>query len=841
MLTQEVRSARPRKEQSTGHAVRLPRPGAGPAQRSRLRRPAGSGRRRRRGRSHPGGGIDPARVRWRARGADGVQVRIPPVADRAWRSPLPLAFGVALTLLFATGVGPRPDGAGWDLAYDVVLYSGVGLAAVLVCLQAALRSPVERLAHLALAAAFALNAAADLLYSLVVAGQDPEPSPSIADAFYLAFYVPLYIALVGLIRSRVRRFHTSMWLDGLIGALGAGAVAVALVLSPALASAQGGDLATLTTLAYPVADVVLLALLVAVGAILGVRRDRVVLLIAGGLATYLVGDVGYLHLTLSDSYVTGGPLDLTWLVGTCLIAASAHAGRPGPGPAAPAEQGRSRVGWRVLAVPLVCNLASLVVLGVGWGDQVSAVAAWCAIGCVLAALARTAVTFAEVRTFHEVRREARTDELTGLANRRSLLEAAGRVVADADSRHPAALLLMDLDGFKEVNDGLGHHAGDELLRQIGPRVTPLLGERDVLARLGGDEFAVLLPGTGLDAAQLRAEQIRDAIGAPFRVDGIRLHVGVSIGVATAPVPAASVEEMLRCADVAMYAAKKNQDGVSTYISDPGQDSGDRLRTMEELRVALHTGQLLVHLQPQIDLAGGSVAGVEALVRWQHPARGLLSPAHLLPAATQAGLLRPLMTTVLELSLAAAARWWPTTPVPVSVNLSAADVTDLDLPDKVMQALARHGLPPGALTLELVEDTLMSDPDRGRQVLAELRQRGVRTSIDDYGTGYSSLAYLHTLPADELKLDRSLTRDVATDPRARAIVAHTVALTHELGLVVVAEGVEDLATGEVLRTLGCDLVQGFAYAVPVPVEEFVADLLDRAPDPVRRRGVPVHPG
>ncbi len=759
--------------------------------------------------------------------------------DRTWPSRLPLALTVTLGLLFATGVGSRPAGAGWALGYDVVLYDGVGLGAILVCVLAARRSPAERLAHLSLAVAFALNLTADLLYGLVVVALDPQPSPSIADAFYLAFYVPLYVALVSLIRNRVRRFHASMWLDGLIGALGAGAVAVALVLSPVLDSAHGSDLSTLTNLAYPVADVLLLALLVAVGAILGVRRDRVVLLIAGGLVTYLIGDVLYLHLSQSDSYVQGGPLDLTWLVGTCLIAASADVGRPTrDAPAAPA--GRSRVGWRVLAVPLVCNLASLVVLGVGWGDRVSAIAAWCAIGCVLAALARTAVTFTEVRTFHEVRREARTDELTGLANRRSLLERAGQVVADADSRHPAALLLLDLDGFKEVNDGLGHHAGDELLRQIGPRITPLLAEHEMLARLGGDEFAVLLPDTGLDAAQARAEQIRAAIGDPFRADGIRLHVGVSIGVATAPVPAASVQELLRCADVAMYAAKKSQEGVSAYVSDPGQDSGDRLRTMEELRVALRAGQLLVHLQPQVDLTGGQIAGVEALVRWNHPVRGLLSPADLLPAATQAGLLRPLMTTVLELSLAAATCWWPLAPVPVSVNLSAADVTDLDLPDKVLQALARHGLPPAALTLELVEDTLMSDPERGRQVLAELRQRGVRTSIDDYGTGYSSLAYLHTLPADELKLDRSLTRDVAADPRARAIVRHTVALTHELGLTVVAEGVEDLATGEVLRVLGCDLVQGFAYACPMPVEDFVSDVMIGARSRTSARGEPALP-
>src|SRR3712207_3291064 len=213
--------------------------------------------------------------------------------------------------------------------------------------------------------------------------------------------------------------------------------------------------------------------------------------------------------------------------------------------------------------------------------------------------------------------------------------------------------------------------------------------------------------------------------------------------------------------------------------------------MEELRTALEDGdQLAVHLQPQVALGDGRVVGAEALVRWHHPTRGLLSPAELLPAAEQAGLLRPLADAVLELSLGAAARWWRERRVPVSVNLSAAGVTALDLPTKVAGALARHGLPAAALTLELVEDALMADPDRGRVVLGELRRLGVRTSIDDYGTGYSSLAYLRHLPADELKLDRSLTRDVGRDPRAAVIVRHTVALAHDLGLALVAEGVED---------------------------------------------------
>jgi EAL domain-containing protein (putative c-di-GMP-specific phosphodiesterase class I) len=281
-----------------------------------------------------------------------------------------------------------------------------------------------------------------------------------------------------------------------------------------------------------------------------------------------------------------------------------------------------------------------------------------------------------------------------------------------------------------------------------------------------------------------------------------------------------VQELLRCADVAMYSAKSGREGVHVYLHSPDGGGGDRLRTMEELRTALSSDELIVHLQPQVSLVDGRVVGVEALVRWNHPTRGLLSPAELLPAAEQAGLLRPLTDTVVELSLMAATRWWPEQQVPISINLSAANVNDLDLPLKISEALARSDLPPGALTLELVEDTLMADPERGRQVLGDLRRLGIRTSIDDYGTGYSSLAYLRHLPADELKLDRSLTAEVDTDPRAAAIVRHTVALAHDLGLRLVAEGVEDIATAGVLAGLGCDVAQGYAIARPMPVDAFV---------------------
>jgi diguanylate cyclase (GGDEF)-like protein len=727
---------------------------------------------------------------------------------------------VALTVLgvaaFATGVGPRPAGAEWDRFYDVVLYNSAYLPAAAAAWAASARVRAERLAWRSLCVALLLYAVANVLRTLASGTGGNGPYPPAIDMLALAAYLLLYVAMVGLIRARVPRFHPSMWLDGVIGALGTTALGVAFLIGPYLHPAGGRPAIALINLAMPVMDVLLLALLVAVGSILGLRMDGSLVRVIVALLLVLVGDIVLFARMVEGTYVDGSPTELFWLIGICFAALAAHDAAPRP---AEAEE-RSRVGLRLLALPLICNLASLFVLAAGWGDALPSTAAWLAIGCVVAAIARTAVTFREVRGFNEVKQQALTDELTGLANRRALLDTAARVLTTATARRPAALLLLDLDGFKEVNDSLGHTAGDHLLRQIGPRLQPALRPGELLARLGGDEFAVLLPEAGLDQAQERAERLRKLILQPFPVEDIRLHVGVSIGVATAPVPAATVQEMLRCADVAMYTAKSAGEGVHVYVPDPHGGSGDRLRTMEELRTALSADELVVHLQPQVSLTDERVVGVEALVRWNHPVRGLLSPAELLPAAEQAGLLRPLTDTVLELALTATARWWRHARVPVSVNLSAANVNDLDLPSKVAAALHRHGLPPEALTLELVEDTLMADPERGREVLAELRRLGVRTSIDDYGTGYSSLAYLRHLPADELKLDRTLTFDVGTDPRAAAIVEHTVALAHALGLRLVAEGIEDAETGAALARLGCDVAQGFAIARPMPVEDFL---------------------
>ena len=809
MPSESFGSARPAKQEPAGHATILARGPGTPGPAGPVRRLTLSGQ----------GPLFAVALAHRAADDPPVNRKELAHAPRRRSSLTFLVLTVGTTLLFSTGLAVRPAGLDWDRVYDVGLYNAPYLLGACVCWIAAGRVRPERTAWRALTTALFLCAVGNSIRTWATGITGTGDFPVVADVFNVAGYLTLYVTLVALIRVRVPRFHPSMWLDGIIGALGTMALGVAFLLGPYLTGSAGRAPLPLVELALPTFDLLLLALLVAVGAILGVRFDRTLLLVSVAMVCVLAGDVILFTGTVDGTFVDGGPTDLTWLTGICLVAVAAHSARVRPAPLQDGDA-RSRVGWRLLALPLACNLASLIVLAVGWGDEMPVVAAWFAIGCVLAALARTAVTFREVRALNEVRQQAVTDELSGLPNRRGLLERAQRMLDDATAARPAALLLLDLDGFKEINDSLGHHAGDQLLRQVGPRLRDALQDGELLGRLGGDEFAVLLPQASLDDAQLRAEQLRQLILQPFTVEDIRLHVGVSIGVATAPVPAATVAELLRCADVAMYAAKSGREGVRVYVPDPEGGTGDRLRTMEELRTALESDQLLVHLQPQVSLLDGGVVGAEALIRWEHPRRGLLSPAELLPAAEQAGLMGQLTDTVLELSLDAVARWWPDHRVPVSVNLSAANVSDLDLPWKVERALARRGLPHGALTLELVEDTFMADPERGRAVLGELRRLGVRTSIDDYGTGYSSLAYLRHLPADELKLDRSLTSDVGADPRAAAIVEHTVALAHALGLRLVAEGVEDDATRGVLARLGCDIAQGYLIARPMPVAHFL---------------------
>jgi len=412
------------------------------------------------------------------------------------------------------------------------------------------------------------------------------------------------------------------------------------------------------------------------------------------------------------------------------------------------------------------------------------------------------------------------DALTGLPNRsRLLVELEQLMTAGTAGDQQFALLLIDLDRFKEVNDAIGHRYGDLALQQVGARFRAELSDLDTLARLGGDEFAVLVRGADADKVYEVAYRLLGALERPFDLEGTGVEIGGSIGAVLYPEHGGDADTLLRRADVAMYAAKGAGSGCAIYTPGMDRHSPERLGLVAELRHAIEHDELVLHYQPQIDVRSGALVGFEALARWPHPQRGLVSPAEFIPLAEQTRLIRPLSRWAIRSALFACAKWTSADlAVPVAVNLSAHDLQDSGLPDFVQASLDESGLPANRLRLEITESSLMADPRGAREILARLRSIGVRIAIDDFGTGYSSLEYLRNLPVDALKIDRSFVRDMASDDGARAIVRATIDLADDLGLRVVAEGVEDAATWEMLAALGCDVAQGYYFGAPLAASD-----------------------
>ncbi|MEU9981146.1 bifunctional diguanylate cyclase/phosphodiesterase [Streptomyces sp. NPDC050856] len=420
------------------------------------------------------------------------------------------------------------------------------------------------------------------------------------------------------------------------------------------------------------------------------------------------------------------------------------------------------------------------------------------------------------------------DPLTGLPNRQWLLERTWAALEDAEGEGVrAALVLIDLDRFRSVNDTLGHLAGDRLLLQIADRLRLALPRGAEAARLGGDEFAVLLPtADSTTSAQRVARQLAADLSSPLDLDGLTLVLEASAGVAVFPDHALDAEGLLQRADVAMYQAKRDRTGVEVYESKRDSNTPDRLGLLGDLRRALDAGDVEVHYQPKVGF-DGHVAGLEALVRWVHPERGRVPPDEFIAIAESSGLMPHLTEYVLETALAQVARWRAQgLKVPVAVNVSPRDVHSPGFAGAVAARLARHGVPPGALQLEITEHVLLEDPQRAADTLAGLTAHGVKMSLDDFGTGYSSLVHLRRLPVSELKIDRSFVARLAVDNEDAEIVRCTVDLAHSLGLLVVAEGVEDDETWERLRDLGCDAVQGWLVAAAMPPSETTAWLRAR---------------
>ncbi|MFF4322469.1 putative bifunctional diguanylate cyclase/phosphodiesterase [Streptomyces sp. NPDC001568] len=420
------------------------------------------------------------------------------------------------------------------------------------------------------------------------------------------------------------------------------------------------------------------------------------------------------------------------------------------------------------------------------------------------------------------------DPLTGLPNRQWLLERAWSALDEAERLGTrSALVLIDLDRFRAVNDTLGHLAGDRLLLQIADRLRQALPQDAEVARLGGDEFAVLLPvADSTTSAQRVARHLVAELSSPLDLDGLTLVLEASAGLAVFPDHALDAEGLLRRADVAMYQAKRDRTGVEVYESKRDSNTPDRLGLLGDLRRALDAGEVELHYQPKVRF-DGQVAGLEALVRWVHPERGRVPPDEFIAIAETSGLMPHLTEYVLETALAQVARWRAQgLKVPVAVNVSPRDVHTPGFAGAVAARLARHGVPASGLQLEITEHVLLEDPQRAADTMAGLTGHGVKMSLDDFGTGYSSLVHLRRLPVSELKIDRSFVARLAVDAQDAEIVRCTVDLAHSLGLLVVAEGVEDDETWERLRDLGCDAVQGWLVAAAMPPQEATAWLLAR---------------
>jgi len=429
----------------------------------------------------------------------------------------------------------------------------------------------------------------------------------------------------------------------------------------------------------------------------------------------------------------------------------------------------------------------------------------------------------------ELRRRATTDELTGLANREHFSSVVEKKIAAAKAAGTSfAVMLLDLDRFKEINDTLGHHYGDVLLRDLGPRLAESVGPNGLVARLGGDEFAVLpdLESDKQEALEEAAANLLECVQEPIAVDELTLGIGASIGISRFPLDGDDVHDMLRRADVAMYSAKENHSSYKVYETALDRYSLRRFTVLNDFRKALESEQFVIHYQPVVAINGEEVRGAEALVRWEHPELGMVPPNDFIPIAEQSGLIGSLTHYVLERAVAECKRWRNDgRPLSVSVNLSVRDLLDLDLPGDVASILTGHDLDPGALHLEITESMIMSDPDRALDTVTRLRELGVCISVDDFGTGYSSLSNLKRLPINELKIDRSFISSLPHDESDLIIVGSTINLGHDLRLNVVAEGVEDEITLKRLEKLGCDLAQGYYFGRPLPSQEFVR-MVDR---------------
>jgi diguanylate cyclase (GGDEF)-like protein len=683
------------------------------------------------------------------------------------------------------------------------LYNCGLLAAAGIPLVQMLRRPGRRAVYGAIGLAILVWALGNIYWSAALQHLESPPFPSPADLGYLLFYPAAYIGVMLIIRGRVGRFLPSVWLDGLIVAFSCAALGVALLIDPIMSGIGGTFAQVATNLAYPIGDLILIAMVVLMVAFSGWRFDLQAALLTAGLVTFAVADSIYVERVASGTYVQGSILDSMWIAGLALLACSCLFDSK-------VEPRRRQDGWAVVVAPAACALVALGLVVYSALAEVSAAVPLLAVGALLVTFIRAGLTYRDVQALADARRQARTDELTGLPNRRWLIDLLKRRI---ELGEVAALTIFDLNGFKEINDTLGHHAGDAVLKQVAECISNASEGLGLAARLGGDEFAIVTDG--LPQAAECAKRIHVGLAEGFPLGDLTLSLSAALGTAGAPEHATDSTSLLRCADVALYHAKRGR--IPTAVYSPGEDrhSLDNLMLTSDLRAAIANEDLSLVYQPKISLATGALVGVEALARWEHPRRGAVPPVEFVQLAEAGGLMPALTGFVLRTALAQASIWLAEgEEIPVAVNVSATDLIDSGFPDTVAVLLKAHNVPPRLLQIEITETELVRDSERTAATITRLSKLGVRVALDDFGRGYSSLQYLQHLAVHEMKIDKAFVLNMTDRATDAAIVRCAIDMAQALNLHVVGEGVEDEAAYRMLQSFGCDYAQGFGIATPL---------------------------
>ncbi|HEV7204259.1 MAG TPA: EAL domain-containing protein [Jatrophihabitans sp.] len=749
----------------------------------------------------------------------------------AWR--YVIAGGTALMVVyFACPAGVAQDG----------LYSFFGLASV-GCMVAGIRlhRPSNVAAWWAMAGSnlcFVLGDAVLSYYDVV--RHHSAPFPSLADALYLPGYPFLFFAVSRLTRRPGRSGAREDRADAAIVAVAATALCWHLLMSSYAHDSSMSAFGRLVTMSYPILDLGVLFIVLSRVLFAGARRPVDTLVVAA-IGSMMFADIAYDLLTLHGLYESGNIIDSGWLLSYTLLGAAAL--HPSMATALDADPVRPSTRRRLPRVAIAGFVIPAILLVSGVTRSQIDLVALAACSAVLFGLVILRVVWvlnrlndqtvelsaalaAQQSLQQDLRYAAFHDALTGLANRALLQERVEHGLQMARrSSGTMALLFCDLDGFKTINDSLGHQAGDDLLVAVGKRLCSVVREGDTVARLGGDEFAILMESVDdPDVTMAVAERVVEVLRRPIDLDGRPIVVSVSVGVAFAD-SGQDAEAIFSEADAAMYASKAaGKDQVACFE----QEMRTRVLHQMELRNSftrgLDAGEFYVEYQPHLGLADGHIEGFEALVRWQHPSLGLISPADFIPLAEETGFIVPLGRWVLATACAAAATWTRTVGrrLSVSVNVSTRQLRDAQLVEDVRDALAATGFAADQLVVEVTETMLMQNPAQAAAVLSELRALGVRVAIDDFGTGYSSLSHLREFPIDLLKIDRSFVSPLS-DPsnEGAAFVASIIRLAHDLALTTVAEGIENAAQHQALIDLGCDSAQGFLLSRPLGAEAALA--------------------